>query len=108
LDVLGFYLLGAAVLASAAAWVAERRGRHFWVYFVFTAIVPGSAFISIPYLLIFARRVEREDAEPELEHGDRINRLERLAALRDRGALSVEEFEAEKARLRLDPDPEFR
>ena len=44
--------------------------------------------------------------------GDRIEALERLAALRDKGALSQAEFEAEKQRLlgggdRLEPPPVF-
>lgn len=44
-------------LATWAAWLADRRGRNFWVYLVFCFVLPGTVLVVIPYLLLFVRRV---------------------------------------------------
>jgi hypothetical protein len=55
---LTIYLVLAMTFAVTAGWVAERRGRNFWVYFVVCMLVPIAAVISIPYLVVFGRRVQ--------------------------------------------------
>jgi hypothetical protein len=57
------YLFAAVIIATWTAWLADRRGRHFWVYFTFTVVFPISAVASVPYLLL-ARGAsdERPDA----------------------------------------------
>jgi uncharacterized protein (DUF697 family) len=46
-----------------------------------------------------ARRAAEEVATPDVEEADPLAKLERLAKLRDVGALSAEEFEAAKKRI---------
>lgn len=55
----GFFLAAFLDLALAtwAAWLADRRGRSFWVYLIFCFVLPGTALIVIPYLLLFRRRL---------------------------------------------------
>jgi hypothetical protein len=43
-------------IATWTAWLADRRGRSFWVYFIFCLVVPGVVLIVVPYLLVFTRR----------------------------------------------------
>jgi hypothetical protein len=58
LQALMIYVVMAMTLAVTAGWVAERRGRNFWVYFVVCAVLPIAALVSIPYLVVFGRRVQ--------------------------------------------------
>jgi 4-amino-4-deoxy-L-arabinose transferase-like glycosyltransferase len=37
-DVLLGCVLAAVIVATWAAWLADRHGRSFWVWFVFTAV----------------------------------------------------------------------
>lgn len=102
MEILFGYLFVGVVFGVVAGRVAEWRGRDFWVYFVFTIVFPFTALISVPYLVLFARRAPDDEgeeafaAEPE---DDRLGSLERLVRLRDAGALSDAEFESEKTRL---------
>jgi hypothetical protein len=54
------YLFVAVVIATWTAWLADRRGRHFWVYFAFTVIFPVTAAVSVPYLLLARRPMNDE------------------------------------------------
>ena len=55
------YLLLAVIVATCAAWLADRHGRSFWVWFVFTAVFPFTVVITVPYLLLFTRRANASD-----------------------------------------------
>ena len=94
------------LIAVLAARVAESRGRSFWVYAVACFFIPLAAFIAVPFLLIFGRRVPPEarpsrviPVQAATSSTSRVDALERLAQLRDSGALTADEFEQEKRRL---------
>lgn len=110
-----WWTLAAIALILAAAFfiarVAKRRGQSFWLWFVASIVItPPIAFLA---LLFVTQRPDRA-AAPSAEQpygawgvttgddsyaGDHTAELERLADLRDRGALTDEEFEAQKARV---------
>jgi hypothetical protein len=102
-DALAGYLFGALVVAALTAWIADRHGRAFWVYLVVTVLFPIVALFAIPYLLLFTRTVPPEERSTRAQQpapiDDRVGQLERLANLRDSGALTPDEYEAEKARI---------
>jgi hypothetical protein len=54
--VIGSFLLVYVALATWVAWLADRRGRSFWTYFVFCLIFPIAIVPATLYLLVFARR----------------------------------------------------
>lgn len=49
-------------VATWVAWLADRRGRNFWVYLIFCFVLPGTAFVVAVYLLIFVRRQREQRA----------------------------------------------
>jgi hypothetical protein len=55
--VIGSFLLVYVALATWVAWLADRRGRSFWTYFVFCLIFPIAIVPATLYLLVFARRL---------------------------------------------------
>lgn len=102
------FVVGAAYFVGR---VAERRGQSMWGWFVAAVIfTPPLVFLV---LLAVTQRPEPEAAPtPEQPLGawgvttgpdslatDHTAELARLADLRDRGALTDAEFEAQKARL---------
>lgn len=101
-----FILCLLILLAIGVGRLAESRGRSFWVYALFCFFVPIIALLAVPFLLIFTERVPPEEREPKGvpvritgPASNRIEEIERLAQLRESGALSPEEYEREKARV---------
>ncbi len=45
------YLAIVIPLAALTGFLARRRDRSFWIYFVFCALVPVGSLVGIPYLL---------------------------------------------------------
>jgi hypothetical protein len=90
-------LVRLALLVAAGVGVYELRRTTI-------AEFPGATLGEMPArmrLRLRALRRRRVPAAPALDPEDRrLERLERLAALRERGALTDAEFEAEKAALR--------
>lgn len=103
----------ALVLAAAffVARLAVRRDQSFWLWFVAAVVLtPPIAFLA---LLFVSQRPDRAAApSPGQPYGawgvttgpdslatDHTAELERLADLRDRGALTDDEFERQKARV---------
>lgn len=103
-----------ALILAAAFFIgrlAERRGQGFWLWCIAAIVVtPPIAFLA----LLFVSQPPDPAAAPTptQEYGawgvttgpdslatDHTAELERLADLRDRGALTDEEFEAQKARV---------
>lgn len=109
------WTVAAIALILAAAFfigrLAKRRGQGFWLWFIAAILVtPPIAFLA---LLFVTQRPDRAAAPstgqpygawgvttgPDSLATDHTAELERLADLRDRGALTDEEFEAQKARV---------
>lgn len=109
------WAIAAVALVLAAAFfigrLAARRGQGFWLWFVASIVVtPPIAFLA---LLFVTQRPDRAAAPstgqpygawgvttgPDSLATDHTAELERLAELRDRGALTDEEYEAQKARV---------
>lgn len=99
------------VLAYLVAATARRRGERFWVWFLAAIVLtPLVAFVLLLLLTPRPRAsVAPTELQPEGAWGvttgpdalatDHTAELERLADLRDRGALTDDEFEAQKARV---------
>jgi hypothetical protein len=90
-------------LSLVPAVLANARGRNPFVWFLVSlAISPLLAsilvFVFRDLALDAFRHQELVSAarQPEV---DALDRLERLAALRDRGAITSQEYEAKKAQL---------
>ena len=106
-----FFAVILAVVLLIPAWMgrtARRRGRRFWPWFFFGFVWP------LALIALFASedlsRPRGAAASPPPPppppptatlpaSADRLQHLERLAGLRDSGALTDDEFEREKARV---------
>ena len=105
MEVFAGYFFLAFVIGALTAWVADRHGRSFWVYLVVTTLFPFVAMFAVPYLLLFTPKVPPErrstapSSAPPAASDDRVGQLERLANLHDSGALTTNEYEAEKGRV---------
>lgn len=99
---LGYIVFGLLIAATPAAWLADRKGRNFWVVLIF-GLVTATGVLLIPYFLL-VRPMGLGSPEPRAATADgsaddRITLLEQITALRSAGTLTQDEFDAEKARI---------
>ncbi|MEA2273477.1 MAG: hypothetical protein QOI98_2185 [Solirubrobacteraceae bacterium] len=81
------------VSALIPAVIADRKGHNGLAYFLFGLFAwPFAVGVS---LLLQDKNASGNQLAPK----DRMEQIERLARLRDSGALTSEEFEAEKNRV---------
>ena len=87
--------------ALLAAWLADRSGRSKVVYLVGCLLLPVATIPAVIYLALVGLRASPSSEPVSGREGSsgRIGDLERLTRLRASGALSDEEFAAEKTRL---------
>jgi len=83
------------VIAHLIGNAAERKGQSYWGFFLLGLLMLPLALVIV--LLVPDRRanaVQTPTAAP-----DRLDQLQRLTQLRDAGALSEDEFQAEKTKI---------
>jgi Short C-terminal domain len=91
-DVLALLVVGGLLFALIPAVVASRKGYSGGLFYVF-------ALVAWPIALGVALLIDDKNAGGGRSTSDRMGQLERLVRLRDSGALTPAEFEAEKTRL---------
>jgi hypothetical protein len=90
------------ILSWGAADTAARKGQSFVAVFVLSLI-----FSPVLGWLVAVLAANQSQTPPsEQGEGDRIGELERLTQLRTSGAVTEEEFAAEKARILGPPHDE--
>ncbi|MFK3815080.1 superinfection immunity protein [Pseudomonas sp. NPDC089407] len=103
---LGFILLLLAVLIYfIPTMVAGKRGHPSGTAIFLLNLLAGWTFIGWLVALVWAASAFSQDAAPTAAaspspaEGDRFQQLAKLADLKERGHLTTEEFEAEKAKI---------
>jgi hypothetical protein len=90
--VIALLVIGGLLFSLIPAVVASRKGYSGALFFVF-------ALVAWPIALGVALLIEDKSAPSRSAPSDRVDQLERLANLKDSGALSPAEYEAEKRRV---------
>lgn len=97
-------LIAAFVIYFLPTFVAAKRGHPNGTSIFLLDLFLGWTFIGWLAALIWSASAIRKPAETPADSApaaasDRFQKLEKLAALKDNGHLTQEEFESEKARL---------
>lgn len=97
-------LIAAFVIYFLPTFVAAKRGNPNGTSIFLLDLFLGWTFIGWLAALIWSASAIKKSAEPSPGApsplaSDRFQKLEKLAALKDSGHLTQEEFESEKARL---------
>lgn len=101
----GFLALIFAIIAAAIGNAAERKGRSwvafFWLSLLITPLLTALIVATLPApttaTSVAARATTPTPAAAA--NDDALATLDRLAALRDKGAITADEFEAKKKEL---------
>jgi len=91
-----FVILIFVLIAYGIGKAAERKSQSFWGFFVFGLVIWPLALVIV---LLVPERRDTGARRPREGAPDHLDRLQKLTALRATGALSDEEFQAEKARI---------
>lgn len=88
-----------AIIGCLPAWIAQSKGHSFVLWWVYGALL---FIVALPHSLML--KADPKPA-PRQTESDAADELAKFADLKAKGAISEEEFQAQKARImeRLQP-----
>ena len=88
-----------AIIGCLPAWIAQTKGHNFVLWWIYGALL---FIVALPHSLML--KAEPKPA-PKPTAVDVADELAKFADLKEKGAISEEEFQAQKARImeRLQP-----
>jgi Short C-terminal domain len=95
----GLFVVGLIDLALSVAWVGRTRKKAVSEAVATHPYFPASGLAAPPIVPVATPEAPPATAEELTDEGVRLERLKTLAALRDSGALTEDEFETEKRRI---------